>query len=340
MPSLEMQGAVALKELFQTYLPRLEEGRLGFELMPKTAVNETKLIYERRGVYRGLQSARGIGGATSSVNKPNVDQYEVDPGYYGDNFVIDETELTNLRQIGDLESWDTYEKQSARAFEQLGQRMLDRQEYSIFEVMRTGTFTSKNAQGVVLYQPCFNVATSTPGTLFSDLANSAPLAYFRTLIQTSTKGVSVSFKPGKGRMLLNSVTMNLILANTNAADIGGKRLEYGKSFLSREDVNTVFAANDLPDFEVYDKGYYPDGTGAFTYYIPDNVVLVIGSRDDGEPIGQYRMTRHAMNGGGTGEWEAVRDLRDRTPPSVLIETGHNGGPVPFYTEAFVAATVA
>jgi hypothetical protein len=331
--TLEMQGAIKLREVFQVYLPRMREGRLGFELMPVSSVDEVDLVYERRGEYRGLQSPRGLGGSSATVAKPNVNSWRVSPGYYGDAYVIEEDELTNLRQIADWSNWDSYDKQSARAVEHLTQRMLDRQEYSIFQLMQTGGFTSKNKQGLVLHQDVFDVYQSTPGTLFSDVAASTPLKHFRDLIVTLQAGRSVNFSAGKGTIYCNRASVNQILANTNSADLGGKRFAYGETLNSKEELDEIMLSNDLPSITVYDEGYYSDA-GVFSKYIPDGKYLLTGKRKDGERLGEYRTTRHAIGSGGNGEWQIVRDKRDRTPPKVIIEAGHNGGPVAYYTEGF------
>ena len=38
--------------------------------------------------------------------------------------------------------------------------------------------------------------------------------------------------------------------------------------------------------------------------------------------------------------QVVNDRRDWSPPHVLLSSGHNGGPVPYYTEGFAVVNAA
>lgn len=341
MPTtLEMQGAVKIRELARLYLPRALNERELIKLFPMTNVNETELIYERRQVMTGLQNARGLGGQPGPVKKEGVDQFRVAPGYYGDYYQVDERELINLREAGKWDSFENYEAQAARGTTRLTQRFLDRVEYSIAQTITTGGFTANDARGREVTRDIFNVPSYTPSTLFSDLSNSTPLNYFRDLIPTLELGKSVSFQ--KGFILCSRPSANMILKNQNAADLNGRRLQYGQTVNNIEDFNKLLISNDLPPLLVYDAGYYSDPPGSaptFNRFIANGYYVLVGRRTDGEQLGEYRMTRAAQNDGGApGEWYQVEDRRSKSVPEVLMRMGHNGGPVPFYTEGF--ATVA
>src|SRR5262245_61028254 len=123
MPStLAIQGAIKLRRVMELYLPRAMESRELLKLFPLTKVNEVDLIYERRGVITGVQSARGLGGPSGSVKKPGVDAFRVSPGYYGDYYAIEEAELIRLRDVADWNNFESYSSQTARATQHLTTR--------------------------------------------------------------------------------------------------------------------------------------------------------------------------------------------------------------------------
>ena len=95
---------------------------------------------------------------------------------------------------------------------------------------------------------------------------------------------------------------------------------------------------------MYDAGYYtdpPSGAPTFTRFITNGKMILVGVRTDGEPFGEYRLTRTAQNPeGAPGEWYSVEDLRQKEPFSVILRQGHNGGPVPYYPEALAVINAA
>jgi hypothetical protein len=145
-------------------------------------------------------------------------------------------------------------------------------------------------------------------------------------------------------MLMSRPTVNLILKNQNANDLNGRRLTYGQTVNSVDDLNDLLLSNDLPRVKVYDAGYYADPPGSapsFSRFITNGVIVMVGVRDDGEQLGEYRLTRAAQNeGAAPGEWYAVDDRRQKDPCSVILRAGHNGGPVPYYTEGFATINAA
>jgi len=348
--SLELQGAIKLRKLMDLYLPRAMSSRELLKLFPLVKVDETELIYERRQVETGLQSARGLGGPTQQVLKPGIDQYKVSPGYYGDFYPITEQDLTNLREAGKWDNFDNYDGQAARGTQHLTRRFLDRCEYSIGQIITTGGYTAQSANGIVYKQDIFNIPQYTPVTLFSDLANSQPLNYIRDLIPQLELGRSVSFQ--KGFILCSRPTANLIIKNQNPADLNGRRLQYGQTINNVDGLNEILASNDLPPLRVYDKGYYADPPGSpfdptpyqpgpFNRFIPNGTLVLVGVREDGEQLGEYRLTRAAQNErSAPGEWYQVDDRRNHDPCQVILRAGHNGGPVPYYLEGFAIVNAA
>ena len=131
------------------------------------------------------------------------------------------------------------------------------------------------------------------------------------------------------------MTANNVVANTNAADIGGKRLGLG-TLNNLTEINTLLTMDGLANFAVYDQGYINEA-GTFTRFIPNGKAVVIGQRPAGQVLGQYRMVRNANNDGfGSGPYSMVVDnLEDGPPRSIAVHRGHNGGPVIYYGSAII-----
>lgn len=344
--SLEMQGPVVMREITQLKLPVKLADRKILKLCPMVNVDETDLIYEQRGVYRGVQNARGLNGPTGPAKRPGVQSWRVAPGYYGDHWSIDETELIRLRDVGTWDTMKSYEKHLSEATEILTERFLNRVELSIASIITTGGFQVQNLAGEQKHQGVYNIPQFTPSILWDQLSTSTPFANIRDYVAQLILGKSVVFKDGI--LLMSRPTFNLLMKNTNANDIGGKRLAVGANINSLEDVNKYLAADDLPTIEISDEDYYPEGASNLVAapgpvrYIPNGKVVLIGRRKDGALIGEYRLTKAIQNGPNSapGEWFSVEDRRNMAPYAVTFRMGHNGGPVIYHPEALAIINAA
>lgn len=333
--SFEIRGAVKVRALMDLYLPRAIESRLGFKLFPLVETNEHALVLERNGIRRGLQHARGEDGPTGPARPPGFESFRVDPGFYGDHYTLREGDMVRTRALGDWQNFEEEPELTMKAQEFLAERFRDRAEKNIWDLCQTGKFEASNVQGVVIHRDMYSIDTAnTPGTLFSTLTTSTPLKYLRELIPGKERGKSVRFS--KGRMVMNRTTFNTIFANTNAADLGGRLVENGGTVNKKESVDEILIGQGLPPVEIYDEGYYPDGSGSFTTFLTDGKIVLFGVREDNEPVGEYRLTRAAQNEKSKpGMWVQVKDRRDEDPPNVIVRAGHNGGPVAEYPEGIV-----
>jgi len=106
-------------------------------------------------------------------------------------------------------------------------------------------------------------------------------------------------------------------------------------------LNQLLAGDDLPQIVVYDQGYLADPGGAFTLYIPNNKVVVVGQRPNNIPVGEYRMVRNANNQNlAPGAYQKVIDHGDsQVPRKIEVHDGHNGGPALLFPSAIVTMSV-
>jgi hypothetical protein len=142
---------------------------------------------------------------------------------------------------------------------------------------------------------------------------------------------------------MNSGTANSMLANTNAADLSGRRVDGGNTLDTVEGTNRFLRSNGAPGIVEYDEGYYDD-SNAFQLFIPNNKVVVVGQRANGQKIGEYVKTYNAVAKAATS-YTKVIDRANGTngevmiPPNMEVHQGHNGGPVIYYPGSVVVATV-
>jgi hypothetical protein len=158
-------------------------------------------------------------------------------------------------------------------------------------------------------------------------------------VQLKGRGLSVNFG-AQARAYMNRSTLNAMLSNTNANDLGGRRLAGLSSINSLEQANQLFMMDDLPTVIPYDAGYVDD-TGTFQLFVPNNKVIVVGQRTDGDPLGAYTFTRNANNPDlGPGPYMRVIDQgENRIPRQIEVHDGHNGGIELFHPGGFVTMTV-
>jgi hypothetical protein len=339
MPDFIFPSPAEMTEIAQEKLPNLTEDRLIFELLPMVDADEDIIIWEQQDMYGGLQAVRGLDGAPSRVKSVGAKRYMSEPGVYGEFMSIDEAELTRRRARGDGTGRIDIEDLVMMKQDQLLSRRLDRIEYIGWQLLLYATFAIAR-NNIIMHTDKYTGQTYTASIAWSNAATATPLADFRA-IQLLSRGKGTDFGAA-ARAIMNRTTANRLLANTNAADIGGRKGEFGASLTSMEGVNRVQSAEGLPNLEIYDDGYFAndDGTG-FTLWIPDNKVLVVGARPAGQRIGEYRMTANANNTDfAAGPYQKVIDRGENSVPRTIeVHDGHNGGPVIYYPGSVLVMSV-
>jgi hypothetical protein len=329
-------SAVVLEQINQELAPRLMANRRIFDILPTANVDSHLLEWEQKDNYLGLQQVRGLNGQPSRVKQTGGKRYLQSPGVYGEFELLDEQQLTVRRPWGSFGNTIDVTDLVREAQDKLLQRRLDRIEQIGWTLLATGVFAVADGTSV-LHTDAYTTQSFAAGVPWSTAATATPLADMRA-VQLKSRGYSVNFGAG-ATAYLNRSTANAMLANTNPADIGGRRGQGLTTINSMAMVNQLTAADDLPEFVIYDDGYYDDA-GAFQLFVPNNKVIVVGTRRDNDPVGQYRFTRNANNPGlQAGPYMKVVDDPDKVPRSIEIHDGHNGGIVLFHPAAIVVMTV-
>src|SRR5262245_23858647 len=311
-----------------------------FSFFPTRSVDAPLIKWEQKDNYQGLAQIRGLNGEPPKVKRVGIKQYVMPPGVFGEHISIDEQELTTRRQIGTFADMISLDDLVTEAQEQLLQRELDRIESIIWLLLANGTFSVSGPTGAVVQSDSYAIQTYTAGITWATVATATPIANFRA-VQLLSRGKGVSFG-AQATAWMNRATANSLFANTNAADLGGKKNNYGGSITGPDDVNRILMAEDLPSIAVYDEGYM-DETNTFQLFIPNNRSIVIGKRVNNQNVGEYLFTRNVNNEGfAPGPYTVVQDtLMDQgdVPRKLIVHRGHNGGPALYYPGAVVAMTV-
>lgn len=343
-PIYDFPSAYELQRIERIKLPRRTMDSPFFEIMPfeSAAAGAYLLEWEQGDVYRGFQQWRGLNNAPLTVNRVGSKRYISEPGVYGEKILLREDELTRRRSratlsgaAGPIDLSDLV----AEAQEQLLDRRIELIEKIVSDLLITGAFSVANLDGTTVYSGSYTQQTQTPSVAWSDLANSTPLAdmlKYRLL----EDGQDVTFANAGGNFqLINQITLNYLLLNRNANDLGGRRIGGGSTLNSQTDLNKILIDNDIPPVRVYTGGYY-NNSGTWTKFVPNGKVLVVGRRRSGVKVGSYRFTINMISlSGQTAPYTMVK-VKDDVPNYVEVHDGHNGGPTLQFPGALILVNAA
>lgn len=335
MPTYTYPSAAELRVIEQDKLPALSAADPIFSILPIETADDDLLLWEQSDNYTGLQQIRGLNGEPPRVKQVGAKAYMMRPGVYGEFIRIDEEQLTRRRAWGSFGTPIDIADLVMGAQDQLLGRRIDMIRYIGWTLLTTGTFAVANPQGgLPMHTDSFSLQTFDAAISWATAASATPLADLRAM-QLLSRGRGVDFGP-RAMLYVNRVTANHLLANTNAADLGGKRTSGLANITSMAEVNAVMTSEGLPTIAIYDEGYL-DASGTFIPFIPDLTGVLVGRRTSGAAIGNYRMTRNANNPNlEPGAYTKVVDKGEHEVPRIIdVHDGHNGGPVLYHPSAVV-----
>lgn len=340
MATFTYPTSAELNLIAQRKMPRLTADREVFSFFPIRTQDAYNLLWEQLDNFIGLQAIRGINGSPTRVVPVGINRFQMDPGVYGEFMSLDELQLTQRRAYGTFGTPVNVEDLVLEKQDQLLLRRLERIELIIWTLLGTGTFSvaaPASAGGGILYTGTFPVQTFSASVPWSTVATATPLADIRA-VQLKRRGFSVSFG-ADATLYMNQTTFNNMIANTNAADLFGRRTAGLGTFNNLTSVNALLMGDNLPKIVIYDETYYDD-TSTFQLFIPNGTAILVGRRPAGQVVGEYRMVRNANNTDlAPGPYMKIVDNGEReVPRRIDVHDGHNGGPVLFYGSAVVAMT--
>jgi hypothetical protein len=302
------------------------------QFVPMRNSDDFDLRWTVDGYQGGLQGLRGLNGDPNYVKRQGMSDYIMRPGVYGDFMDVEEEEMTRRAQrffpgggpgrvdIGDL----VFKLQ-----DQLLERRVRLIQYIRSTLLTTGTFAIADRHGTGGYRHTDTYSVQTyDATTWATVATATPIYDLR---QAKLLSLGLNMDLGGGATaIMNSVTFNNMIGNTNTADLGGQKTNTLSPLISADQFNTIMLSADLPQIRVWDGGYYVEGGGSFNRFVPTGKVVLISRPVPQGTVGEYRMSWQAITEE-AGPYTLVEENPEgkRVPPKIRVQDGHNGGPVLF-----------
>jgi hypothetical protein len=315
------------------------------KVFPEMTEDSWLIAWEQLDNYAGLMQPRGLNNAPLPVKPIGIREMVTTPGVYSDMLLIDERKLTTRRQIGTYGTPADVSDLVTEGSDQLASRDFSRVDYMCWTLLQTGTYSATDRRGVVVHQIQYAPQTYNAGVGWGTTATATPLADFRTVNNLGGLGTDARFD-ASAVAYMTRAKYNQLISNTNAADLGGRRDQYGATYNNLGDVNRLFLAQDLPQIEIVQDGFFDDvptsGTyGQFVKYLLDNKVVVVGKRPTGS-VGRFYLVKNVNNPtGAPGRYFKINDLGiDASGPRrIELHRGHNSAPVILFPRAIYVMNV-
>lgn len=315
-------NATELTEVGKEKMHTLEGDDPIFEYFPIEEENTSVISWEQEDADTGLQQVRGIGGAPKRVKALGAKRYTVDPGVFGEFRGIDEKEKTERRALGTFGQPIDINDLVAKEQDRLLGRENDRIRQILWLLVANGTYALSSETGHLIYAAAYTFPAYTASVAWSNPATATPLADIRNLFLQGIDLVTDASFGSQAKLFLNPKKIQQMIANTNAADLGGRFQQVSASHGLKR-INEIMVEEGLPMIVPHDGGYVDESTGNKVRYIPDDRGVLFGFRR--EKIGSYTMTRNGQNPNSEpGPYDFVYE--DPEPPKeIRVHRGHNGG---------------
>jgi hypothetical protein len=214
-----------------------------------------------------------------------------------------------------------------------------------WDLLISGIFTYVNDTQAIVHRSSYQQTTFTAANLWSDAANSTPLADLRA-VKLLARGKSTAFN-SQSKLYMNQTTFNYMVANRNLADLYGVRtggLTGAAQSLALATnlnrINEILTGEDLPTIVIYDETW-EDDSGVPNLLIPTGKAQLFGVRKSGAPLGNWTLTRNAWNPSYApgSYYKVIQNERPGEPP-LEIHRGFNGGIELHFPGSLVTMTVA
>jgi hypothetical protein len=314
-----------------------------FDIFPIVPRNSTRLRWRIKDNYRGMMKMRGAGGEPTRIAAVGDKVYEERPGIFGEFATIDEVELLERGAGIPDDMFIPVDVKGAVRERQL--QLTERQQNRIVNMCWTGALTGTLSialpGGGVGFSMSFTLQTETPSVPWSTVATATPIKNLQDLQVEYGRGTSNNWGQ-LAKAYLNSVTANYLFSNTNAADWGGEKGDYGKPLRDIGGYNGIRVGRNIPELVIWDGGYVDDA-GTFQMDIPDGKILVVAARPGNEKPGEFQMTYNAVTKN-PGAYAFVKDFTTgplaSVPPKIDVHQGFNGGQVVERATQLLVMTVA
>lgn len=324
-----------LRRLAALIVPRLTLNSPIFKYFPFVNSPSHLLQWSQRDTYTGMMDARALNGQPARVAMIGEREFIFKPGVYSNFMEVDEATLTVRSAEGNSGALVVIDDLVQERLNILLARRMARVEWLAWQVAVNGMFVAHDIRGAITHRASFAIQRYTsPYGPWSNRATARPMEDLSN-IRLMGRGMGTNFGAG-AVAFVNAVTEANISGNTNDADIGGKRVGFGNTVATLDEVNNLLRSKGAPSIVVYDEGY-EDENGDWVPYIPDGHATIIGKLNNGETLGEFRFTRN-MNTTPPGQpaaYTKVVEKGDEVPYGIEVHDGFNGGPVIFYPGSIV-----
>jgi hypothetical protein len=329
---------VSVDDATQEYFIEREK-LLGDKIMPFVERWTQRVQWDELDNESGMTAPHKLKTDRRVGTRPGRRKREYKPIYFKETDVIGEDELLEEEQAGTLGGVVDMHELIGRTIKTREDKNFLRAEYLRWQALRGEININEN--GVRVHET-FPVQTYQVDIDWRSSATATPLR--------DDNAVSLMFRgtgaSGKGAIAyLNKTTLNWKLQNANPADLQNFRAENFRNVtFSLADLNKIQRDRELPEYELYDEGYYETAT-TYKTFIEDGEVIVIGKRPAGQPVGDIAMTPslHRQKNGksapgmftivevngqkNVGSIEvSLADLGASKNPKVEVTGGFYGGP--------------
>ena len=278
------------------------------EALPLTYEDFDQIRWDQYENGYGLLGLRGLGGSLPTAEIPGIRQYLVAPGYYGEQAILYEAEMTKSRDPGTA-NLAADPKQRIGMYQMYqAQKIVNRLRQTIADLLTTGSFTNRSTGGAIVHRDTIeNYQTfaingsltlsktgATCGTGWANAPTTAdPIRDLQLIKLELEYGTSSKFGPDS--MILCNPQVIIDFLNTTKVQSTLKN-DYGSSFLF-ETANELMLKSGLPKLVPYEAGYYPTMADAvaktnFTRILPLKTMIWLGKRPRGQRLGKFVLTRN------------------------------------------------
>lgn len=350
--------AATVFEIASELSTQAEADRPELKLFPNLYSPTLDVRWTQRDNPSGLMAMRGVGGEPPRIPTYGATTYVWKAGVYGEYDAVEEDELLTRADTRDPTKLVDSSEMVMERFRRMAQRKADRKSYNVFSLLLNGRVTGvlAGSNGQVIYNDTYPIQRFFASVPWANTSTATPLADMQKMAQLAV-GHGGRFDYGS-EFWINQISAYNVVNNTNPNDIGGKKAPGGANLGNLALINQYFAGQNLPKFVVKDDGFQPAPnvgpitSGQYQKWINNNQGILIGARNNGDPLGNFIQTYQAIQarnapgvGVGQGEYAFVKDFASGVNASVNVaprmEThmGFNGGIAMYYPSLSISASI-
>lgn len=274
--------AVEADVMTQEYFVEREKF-IGEEYLPFEEKMTSKVRWDELDNARGMTAVHKMGTDPKIDDREGSRVREYEPIPFKETDVIAEDELLRSRELGTLTGVVNLDNLIARIIRDREDKNFIRAESLRWDAFRGRIDILENG---VRVREDFPVQVYDPLVEWDDPANATPL---RDMAAASQLLIGTGATAEGAEAVLRTSTFNLLLENTNDADIRLLQANAGSVVYDLETVNKLMERRKMPKFRLYDEGWN-DEAGDSEFFVQHGDIHIIGKRPKIQKVGAVAMT--------------------------------------------------